>query len=45
MVKWYIYVVEVGVPSLLLDPTQKNNDIIGIITNSDIGKALDLMKE
>ena len=25
--------------------TQKNNDIIGIITNSDIGKALDLMKE
>ncbi len=25
--------------------TQKNNDIIGIITNSDIGKVLELMKE
>jgi len=25
--------------------TQKNNDIIGIITNSDIGKVIELMKE
>jgi len=25
--------------------TQKNNDIIGIITNSDIGKVLELMKD